>query len=291
MIVRPATAGDIEGMVALLQRHMNAKWPPERWRRLFTYAWATERPDYGRVIENEGEIIGCLAAVYSERVINGRRERFCNPCAWYIRKDVRRQAIGLGLAMMRDLTADLTRHYVINTSSPNTTHLLRRAGFIVLDEQKYVWTRQTALAAPPTGSAIDIVNDRATVAALVGEAERRLIEDHGSLPAIPRLVRHAEGATLFMLAETTKGEGERWLDVLYASDPACLSRHGAAIAARLLAGPNEFFSADSRFCKAPPPGAAARPIEVPHFAKSAGLAPHHLDHLYSEIQLLDLKLR
>lgn len=290
MIVRPATEKDIEGMVALLQGHMNSKWTPGRWRRLFTYDWQARRPDFGRVVDRDGEVVGCLAAIYSERVIDGRLERFCKPCAWYMRKDVRREGVGLGLRMMRDLTADLTQHYLINTSSPHTTHLLRRAGFIDLDAEKYVWTRETALSAMPSAG-VTVIGDTNQIASLVDGIERRLIRDHAGLPARPCLVQHNDGQTLIMLADSTKGEGERWFDVLYASDPLCLAQHGAALAARLLSGPNQFLSTDSRFCEAPPAGAAKRPIDVPHFTKKTGLAPHQLDHLYSEIQLLDLKLR
>ncbi len=290
MMIRPATESDIDGMVALLQGHMNSKWTPARWRRLFTYDWETDRPDFGRVIEIGGEIVGCLGAVYSERVINNRRERFCNPCAWYVRKDVRQQITGAGLKMMRDLTADTTRHYVINTSSATTTHLLRRVGFVALDQEKYVWTRETVPAAV-SAAGLEIIADRAAIDGLVDDTGRRLIHDHANLPAFPLLIQHPGGQTLLMLADTVKGEGERWRDVLYVSDPEMLTRHGAALAARLLEAQSDVLSADSRFCASQPSGADRRPIDVPHFAKSAGLAPHHLDHLYSEIQLLGLKLR
>ena len=290
MIVRPATENDIDGMVALLQGHMNPKWTAERWRRLFTYDWQAHRPDFGRVVDRDGEVVGCLAAVYSERVIEDRLERFCKPCAWYMRKDVRREGAGLGLKMMQHLTADLTRHYVINTSSAHTTNLLRRAGFADLDAEKYVWTRESA-AATAMRRKIDVITDPATIDRLVDAAERRLIKDHAGLPVNAILVRHADGQTLIVLAETVKGGGERWLDVLYASDPLCLARHGAALAGDLLNGSGEFLAADCRFCETSPPNAVRRPIAVPHFTKKTGLAPHHLDHLYSEIQLLGLKLR
>ena len=288
MIVRPATENDIDGMVALLQGHMNPKWTAERWRRLFTYEWQAHRPDFGRVVDRDGEVVGCLAAVYSERVIEDRLERFCKPCAWYMRKDVRHEGAGLGLKMMQHLTADLTRHYVINTSSANTTNLLRRAGFVDLDVEKYVWTRD---GAAPMRRQIEVISDPATIERLVDAAERRLIKDHAGLPVNPLLVRHADGQTLIMLADTIKGAGERWLDVLYASEPLCLARHGAALAGDLLNGSGEFLAADSRFCETPPLNAVRRPIAVPHFTKKTGLDPHHLDHLYSEIQLLELKLR
>ena len=288
MIVRPATENDIDGMVALLQGHMNPKWTAKRWRRLFTYKWQAHRPDFGRVVDRDGEVVGCLAAVYSERVIEDRLERFCNPCAWYMRKDVRHEGAGLGLKMMQHLTADLTRHYVINTSSANTTNLLRRAGFVDLDVEKYVWTRD---GAAPMRRQIEVISDPATIERLVDAAERRLIKDHAGLPVNPLLVRHADGQTLIMLADTIKGEGERWLDVLYASDPLCLAHRGAAVAGDLLNGSGEFLAADSRFCETPPLNAVRRPIAVPHFTKKTGLDPHHLDHLYSEIQLLELKLR
>jgi len=286
MIVRPATERDIGGMVALLQGHMNPKWPPERWRRLFDYAWASDRPDLGRVVERGGEIVGCLAAVYSTREIDGRVECFCNPAAWYLRKNVRHEAAGAGLAMLRDLIADPARHYIINTSSAATVRLLRRMGFVDLETEKYVWRGPPASVSP-----IRVERDPDRIAARVSAAERRLLADHRGLPVTPLLARHPNGETLIVVAETIKGDAEAWVDVLYVADVDVLARHGDALAARLLSDTCHVLAADSRFCASPPPGAVVEPIAVPHFMKTPGLPRRHFDHLYSEIQLLGLKLR
>ena len=50
-------------------------------------------------------------------------------------------------------------------------------------------------------------------------------------------------------------------------------------------------AADCRFCTGEPQGAERVMLEVARYIKSKSVTGHHADHLYSEIQLLDQKLR
>jgi len=83
--VRVAEAGDAEGICSLLHSKMNPRIPIEHWRRLMNYNWLNEKPDYGRVVEADGQILGYCGMVYSDRLIGDanrlRPERMINPCA------------------------------------------------------------------------------------------------------------------------------------------------------------------------------------------------------------------
>ena len=46
--------------------------------------WAVERPNAGFMLVDDDEIVGAHLAFYSERTIDGRRERFCNLGAWCV---------------------------------------------------------------------------------------------------------------------------------------------------------------------------------------------------------------
>ena len=51
------------------------------------------------------------------------------------------------------------------------------------------------------------------------------------------------------------------------------------------------FSRKSRHEELPPEGTEHSALEVARYVKSMTLGGHHIDHLYSELQLLDQKLR
>ncbi len=289
--IRPAAAADIDAIVALLHAHMNTAFSPARWRRLFAHQWCNDAPDLGRVAEWRGEIAGCVAAIYSTREIDGSRYRFCNPAAWYLRAEARDADMGAGLALMESLTRDTDTTYVALTSSKNTIHPMRWLGFTVLDREKYVWCHDPATCR--RGDGLTLITDTAALHARTGVNERRILADHAGLPVHPVFVDRGNGpGGLIIFADSIKGEGERWLDVLYVSDPTLLATDGGRIAARLLDRPGTFMAADCRFAATPPAAANRVALPVPRFVKSAaGLAPDRIDHLYSELQLLDQKLR
>ncbi len=286
--IRPARYEDAEAVSALLHENMNRKIAPERWRRLFAYRWLEEKPDFGRVaFERDaagGErLLGFVGAVYADREIAGRMERLVNICAWWLHRDCRGQ--GVGKRLMADVTADPANHYTIMTSSSKTLHILDAVGYRVLDDRRYDWRRR---GGPTPGLSVE--RDPERIRDRVGPAQLRLLDDHRGLPARPILFEHEEGRTLAFFSVVRKGADQTWWDVLHVSDTGFLARYGQAAANALLPDDDARLSADARFCAAPPPEAETTPLEPPRFVKSARLSGAAVDHLYTELQLLDLKL-
>ncbi len=290
MIIRPAHDGDVEAVVALLHGQMNRKIAPARWRRLMTYNWLPDKPDLGYVAEADGRIVGNVCAVYSDRQIGGRPERLVNICAWYLDRDHRGQ--GAGERLMAEATANPHWHYNIMTSSSRTLKILDKVGYRVLDHTRYDWQRAGGPAL-----ALELNPDR--IAGRVSAIEQKLLADHTGLPVTPVLVQHGGQETLAVFSVTRKGDDQPWYDLLYVGDTA-LMQDGQALANALLPADNAVLSADARFCggQAPqgavpvkaPEGAVAVTLPVPRFVKSARLSGAAVDHLYTELQLMGLKL-
>jgi hypothetical protein len=87
-----------------------------------------------------------------------------------------------------------------------------------------------------------------------------------------------------------KGQDVRYFDLLHTGDRALLAEHGQALADAILPGGPAVLAADCRFVDGTPEGAKREALAVPRFYKSTRLAPARIDLLYSELQLLDLKL-
>lgn len=294
MKIRPATRGDADAVVTLLHQRMNSKIAPDRWRRLFTYDWLDVVPDYGRVAEADGEIVGYVGAIYSDRMIAGRTERLVNICAWYLSKDHR--GGGAGTELMAQATDNPEWHYNIMTSSSRTVGILDDVGYRVLDDHRYDWHR-TPGSDGPLGAVFDAVTDRDEIVAAATDTELKLLKDHAGLPVTPVLLCTPTQEALALFSFTRKGDDQPWYDLLYIRDPSILSVWGQATADALLPADNAVMSADARFCQPPPnldadtDGRARRiSLPVPRFVKSQRLSGHYVDHLYTELQLMGLKL-
>ena len=76
--------------------------PPERarlgrstGRDALDVPWEVESPNAGFMLLDDDEIVGVQLAFYSERTIDGRRERFCNLGAWCVLPDYRLHSLRL----------------------------------------------------------------------------------------------------------------------------------------------------------------------------------------------------
>jgi len=282
--VRPAGPDDIEPVCRLLHEKMNRRIAPERWRRLMTYPWLASKPDLGRVAVMAGEVVGFVGMVHAERDLAGRRERVVNICAWYL--DHAYRGRGLGFELMRSATEDEAMSYTILTSSARTLGLLDRLGYRVLETELRIWSAQG-----PGCAALDIEQDEARVLARLDKAARRMLADHAGLRIRPVLISHGQSTCLAVFWVKKKGADITYFDVLHLSDPAFFAAHAQGIAERLLPpGGKAVLAADSRFLGGADAGGTLERLKVARYFKSKRLQAHQIDNMYSEIQLLDIKL-
>jgi hypothetical protein len=249
-----------------------------------TYGWLETKPDLGRVAMAGNEIAGYVGMVYADRAIGGASERVVGICAWYLGSPWRGR--GLGRELMRRATEDPRLHYAILTSSSRTPPILAQVGYRVLEDERVTWRRGGA------ASRSEVEQDPAAIAARVDAAARRLLEDHAGLPVVPLLLE-AEGRTALLMLSVKRKAGDRlWFDVLHVGDGALLARNAQALANTILPeGEDAVLAVDRRLLAGEcPVGGLVESLKVPRFFKSARLEPRHIDNLYSELQLLDLKL-
>jgi RimJ/RimL family protein N-acetyltransferase len=280
--VRPAVAADIDAVCRLLHEQMNRRLLPERWRRITTYGWLAEKPDFGRVVDDGGKIVGFVGSVYADREIAGRRERVVSMSSWYLDKAYRGQ--GLGFELMRSATEDEGASYTMITVSPRNLAMLPGLGYRLLDHDRRVWSR----SGKPAGG-IGLERDLSRILAKADTGQRRMLADHAGLPVDPVLISAADGQCLAVFSVKKKHEDVTYFDVLHLSDGALFARHGQAIADVLLPPGKAVLAADTRLLGGAT-GGAVEVMPVARYYKSKRLAPGEVDNMYSELLLLDLKL-
>jgi GNAT superfamily N-acetyltransferase len=282
--VRPAVAADIDAVCRLLHEQMNRRLVIERWRRLMTYPWLEPKPDFGRVAEVDGKVVGFVGSVYADRQINGRRERVVSMSSWYLDKAYRGR--GLGFELMRSATEDERFTYTMLTVSPRNLAMLPGLGYRILDHDRRVWVAE--------GSPQDwlhVEQDPTRIEARVDANQQRMLEDHRAQPIRPILLSAHGRSCLAIFSVKRKGADITYFDVLHLSDPHFFADHAQAIANALLPRDGEArLAADTRLLHGREDIGQVQPMPVARYYKSMSLSPAEVDNMYSELLLLDLKL-
>ncbi len=287
-VIRPATADDIGPICTLLHTKMNSRIPVSRWRKLMTYSWLAEKPDFGRIVESEAGILGFCGMVYSDRLIGNakntlRPERMVSMSSWYLDKSLRGQ--GLGREMLLDSVKDKSMTYATLTNSKKPLGIVESLGFKVLENARYVWQRSSANVSP-----LSVSTDILEIYPQLEPHQQQLMDDMQEQPLTPVLLQHGGLQALLFFSVTSKGENVTWYDLMYASDLDLFAEHGQGLANKLLPDGHAKLSADSRFVQNPDAYGVAEDLPVSRYYISQRVEAHEIDHLYSELQLLDLKL-
>ena len=284
--VRAAVAADIDGICHLLHNKMNSKIPVERWRNLMTYKWLDAKPDFGRIVESDGTVLGFCGMVYSDRWLGAsaaerRVERMVSMSSWYLDRSLR--GMGLGSEMLSSSIADPMMTYATLTNSPKPLAIQEVVGLRVLEDHRYLWRKTSK-------QSVQLEKQPEVIRNLVLEHEQVLLDDMASQPLSPYLFQTDGVNNLLFFSIKRKAEHVVWYDLMYASDLNHFSDNAQHLANALLPDSPAVLAADGRFVTVPVSDATREQLPVPRYFKSERVAPHEVDHLYSELQLLDLKL-
>ncbi len=283
VIVRPAEERDIDSVVDLLFDNMSQKVSKERWRKLLDYPWRPADADRGHIAVDGDRAVGFLGLVYADRPIDGRVERFCNICAWYLLKDYRGQ--GIGQKIQFGSVADPRMTYTIMTATLATGRAFGdNSGFQVLDDTRYLLRRRAG-----SRQDLDCIDDPDRIERLLGPDDQKILRDHRPYNLRHLFVRAGDDACYVVMQVKRKGADIDYHEVMYASDQRVLGQSAQTIADTILGSDSAVFAIDRRFLPSEPTW-ESEAIRLPRSYRSPHVAPEMIDHLYGEIALLDLKL-
>lgn len=265
----------------MLNENMNSRFEIERWRRLFEPGWYEAPRDLGLVVEDAGQIVGFHGHICSHRMIDGQRERFVNFSSWYLCKPYR--SAGLGGQLVRRALEDPDVTYTVFSLSPKRTEMFRTLGMEPLEEERLLWSKRGP-------GEIDYTTDVDNIWYRVWPEEQRLLDDNNPYGVEACLVSAMCDECLVLYTVARKGDGTMYYDVLYRNNPAMFTECAQSIANAILPEGDAVFAADRRFALGGGLDAQVEKIQSPRFFRSAHVEREHVDLLYSELQLLGLKL-
>jgi hypothetical protein len=94
----PITDADVPAVAEFLFANHNDRVP---WAlSCSAVPWKVEAPNHGFMLRDGQGVVGTLLALYSERLVAGRVERFCNLGSWCVLPDYRSRSISLLNALL-----------------------------------------------------------------------------------------------------------------------------------------------------------------------------------------------
>ena len=108
---------------------------PEKWAQAFRQDWGVAKPNNGFLIRDQGRIVGGIGAIYAERLIRGRPERFCNITSWCVLEAYRAQSMRLAMAVV----SQPGFHFTDLTPTEVVSKTLQFLKFKPMNERHAVW--------------------------------------------------------------------------------------------------------------------------------------------------------
>lgn len=256
-----------------------AKWGRDGWTRLLANRWGGTQGEFAVTAWDGDALVGVMGMNDSLRHTPRGPQRYRNLTSWYVLKTHR--GMGLGEQLMHTAMADPAVTSTNLTSAKAALPLVDRIGFKVLDKDRLVWRQSGSAKLSETR---DPLRDAA-----LNTVDAGVLQDHADLNLKSMVVETPDGPLTLVLSVKQKVDEYVTHEVVYVGQPDLLAHHGRAVADTLLPETAAIFSVDSRLISGARPD-AIEPIEVARFYKGTSLLPNEIDHMYSEVVLMDMKL-
>jgi len=281
--IAPIEEADLPAVGRFLNENLNAKISAAAWVASLVHPWCAARPNFGLKAQDGDRLVGVFCAIYSDQVIDGRRELFCNPHSWCMLDDYRSQSVGLPLRMIKQPGY----HFTMLTPNPRVAEIFLRLGFRQLDDGVVVFPNLPSAAAL---SGRQVASTRPEqILARLPDAARRDFEAHRAIPWL-QFVAFGSGSQLCLVVY----KRARWkrmpcARILGISDPDAFERHRHLLEHRLLFEKGLLVSrVESRFLARKPRFAHTERRTQSKLFLSPSLRDSQIRDLYSELVALDI---
>ena len=133
--LEPIRDEDLPAFCQFLTDHLYAGRSAEQWAQAFRQDWGVAKPNNGFLIRDQGRIVGGIGAIYAERLIRGRPERFCNITSWCVLEAYRAQSMRLAMAVV----SQPGFHFTDLTPTEVVSKTLQFLKFKPMNERHAVW--------------------------------------------------------------------------------------------------------------------------------------------------------
>jgi hypothetical protein len=276
--VQPIAPADVPRVAEFLHQELNRRVPTEAWARALQVPWSTEQPNHGFMLLSDGEVAGAHLAFYSERVIDGQVEKFCNLGAWCVREGLRFH----GMRLLTSLLAQPGYTFTDLSPSGSVVPLNVRLKFEFLDTATALVPN---LPWPSVPGRFRVHSDRASIEAALNGEQRQIYRDHAAAAAARHLVIQRGGRTCYVIFRKDRRKNlPVFATILHVSDPDLFAAAAGVVARRMLLRHGALASLIEQ--RVVPRRGRLSAVLAPgrrKMFKSSHLKPDQIDYLYSEL--------
>ena len=276
--VTQITPEDIRPVAAFLHAELNANISVEDWADAIAQPWEVEKPNAGYMLLDGDEVVGAQLAFYSERLIDGRYERFCNLGAWCVSPAYRLHA----LRLLRSVLRQDGFHFTDLSPSGNVVRVNERLKFQHLDTTTALvpnfpwpsWPRRSLISSDPE-----------LIERTVTGRDLEVYRDHAAAGAAHHVVLIRDGEWCYVVFRGDRRKNlPLFASLLYVSNPTLFRAMARPFARHLLLHHRALaMLAEERILGyRPRPSLRLRSPRRKMF-RSPSLAPTQIDYLYSEL--------
>lgn len=272
--ITPITDDDITAVAGFLHANLNDQVP---WAQsCVATPWKADAPNHGFMLRDGQRVVGALLALYSERLIAGRSERFCNLGSWCVLPDYR----SCSMSLLRTLLAQEGYTFTVLTPDAASQEILSWLGFGVLDTEAAAIPN---LPWPVLPGQTKVSADPAVIDNALTGTQRVLYRDHAGAMAAHHLVLTDGTDSCHVIWREARYGRKPVAQILHVGNTALfhrsllpLTRH-LLIRHRLVATLAELRVIDRR------PHLSIRHNVWPKMYRSTSLTAEQIDYLYSEL--------
>lgn len=281
--VEPIKDEDLPSFCRFLTENLSRERSPEDWAEAFRQDWGVEKSNNGFMIRVDDQIVGGIGAIYSQRLIQGKPENFCNITSWCVLDQYRSQSMRLAIAV----TSQPGFHFTDLTPTEVVAKTLQFLKFKPMNERQAVFPNFPWPFSLIT--AVRVVTNPDGIEQILSLEDRKAYMDHRHLPWLNHLAVGRPGAYCYVVYKRKLLKGIPGAFVIAVSDPQIFIRHRFALGSHLLFRRGLLFTRiESRLL----PNIPVPSIELCGYRnkvfRSDTLSEACISNLYTEIVSLDL---
>lgn len=281
--LEPIRDEDLAEFCQFLVENLSRQRTAEEWARAFRHNWGVEKPNNGFLLRVDGRIVGGIGAIYAERMIRGKPERFCNITSWCVLDRYRSQSMRLAIA----LTSQPGFHFTDLTPTEVVSKTLQFLKFKPMNERQVVWPNIPWPFSRLSG--VRVVTDHNSIGQVLSGEDNRIYRDHRQLAWLNHLAVGGGDEFCYVAYKKCRLKGLPGAWILAFSDPVRFLDYRLALGNYLLFVHGLLFSrTESRLLhRIPRPG-----IELSGFRnkvfRSDSLSEADMSNFYTELVALNI---
>jgi hypothetical protein len=269
----PITDADVVAVANFLHANYDDRIPWARSR--LAAPWKAAAPNHGFMLRDGQRIVGAHTAFYSERLVEGRTERFCDMGTWYVLPEFRFHSIRLIKAVL----AQDGYHFTSLTASDKVASIHARLGFRSLDTSAALIPN---LPWPTLPGRTTISADPDVIESTLAGRELGIYHDHAQALAARHIVLIRGPNSCYVMYRETRDRAVPFAVIVHVSNPPVFHHAILPLTRYLLVRHRLPATVAELRIIGPRPPFSLQVTSRPKAYLSASLEPGQIDYLYSE---------